>query len=140
MPNATVTASTLPSRTGSRIASPRTSAIRRSSPAARTLLQPERQHRAGEVDADHARGAAGPPRRASSATSAVPVQTSSSVSRPVSRSDANRPRAPAAVDAGAEEVVEQVVARRDRIEHPGDAIGRLVGRDVASRLNHETRR
>jgi hypothetical protein len=40
----------------------------------------------------------------------------------------NRGRAPAAIDAGTEQMIEQVISRRNRIEHSGDAIGRFVGR------------
>ena len=49
------------------------------------------------------------------------------VSRPVSSQRVDRPLPPALVDPGAEQVIEQVVARRDRIEHAGDAIRRFVG-------------
>jgi hypothetical protein len=43
-------------------------------------------------------------------------------------------RAPAAVDAGTEQVVEQVVAGRNRVEHPGDAIRSFIGSDSHSYL------
>ena len=47
---------------------------------------------------------------------------------PVSASDLNRPPPPAAIDAGAQQVVEQIVAPGDRVEHPGDA-RRAISRD-----------
>ena len=56
-------------------------------------------------------------RAAASATSPVPVQTSSSVSWPVKPSDRMARRAPVAIEPGRQHRVEQVVARRDRVEH-----------------------
>ena len=40
----------------------------------------------------------------------------------------NRGGPPPAIDAGAEEMIEKIVSRRDRIEHSGDAGRRFVGR------------
>ena len=40
----------------------------------------------------------------------------------------DRRRAPASIDAGAEEMIEQIVAGGDRIEHSGDAIRGFVRR------------
>ena len=125
-----VTASADALATGRRMASPRTSAMRSSSPAARTLRSAERQHRAGEIHADHARRARRPGAPRLERDIGRAGATSTSVSRPVSCSESIALRAPAPVDPGAEQVIEQVVARRDRIEHAGDAIGRLVGSTI----------
>ena len=60
------------------------------------------------------------------ATSAVPVQTSSSLSRPVNCSARNRAPAPVAIEAAGQNRVEQVVAAGDRVEHARDLRRRLV--------------
>ena len=109
-------------RTGRRSASPRTSVMRLRGPGRADLPDAEREHGAGEVHADHARARPTAP-RLPARRRPCPLQTSTSVSRPVRPSDANRARPPPPIDAGAQQAVEQVVARRDRIEHPGDAVG-----------------
>ena len=112
------------------MASPRTSAMRAASPAARTFCA-EREHRVREVDANDAAGAA--PRRAFQRHVRRAGAHIQQRFAPGERQRADRPRPPAPVDAGAQDMIEKVVARRDRVEHPGDAVGSLVRTLCSSR-------
>ena len=124
MPKATVTASALPSAAGSRIASPRTSAIRRLLPAAAHLVQPDAPASRRRSRRRAPRRRAGRRPRAPRPRCRADVDQRLAAGQPQRR---DRLRPPPPVDAGAEQLVQQVVPRRDRIEHPGDAIGSLVG-------------
>ena len=59
--------------------------------------------------------------RAAIARSPVPVHRSSTRSRPVSRSERMARLPPAPIDAGAEQMIEEIVAAGDRVEHARDA-------------------
>ena len=50
----------------------------------------------------------------------MPVQRSSTVSRPVKLQRADRPLSPLLVEARAEQMIEEIVALGDRIEHSGN--------------------
>ena len=86
MPNAIVIASTDAAAAGMRAASPRTSATRSASPARAIFPRPTRSI-APAKSTPTTRAAAGRARIAAIARSAVPVQRSSTRSRPVSASD-----------------------------------------------------
>ena len=131
-----VTASTDRSAAGSCMASPRSSVMCWDSPAARTFCRPR---------------ASMAPEKSTPTTRAAPGRDASHVCRARAHVEQrlaagehqrpNRGSAPAAIDAGAQEMVEKVVARRDRIEHAGDAIRRLVGswgpRRSQKRISHK---
>ena len=111
----------------SRVASPRTSVIATVERALATLSSPiaasRRRNRRRRSRA---------PARASAAAiakSAVPVQRSTMRASPARSQLADRARAPALVEAGAEDVIEEVVAAGDRVEHRRDARGGLVEGD-----------
>ena len=124
MPNAMVAASTDASATGSashrhgqieprlRSAAPSPWRGRATSIAPRSPRRPRAARRVAT-------------RAAPIATSAVPVQTSSSVSRPGELQRRDRPAPPIAIEAGRQHRVEQVVARRDRVEHARNLRGDL---------------
>ena len=101
--------------------------MRRSSDAARTFAQRESQHLAREVDADHRR-AAGARARWRSPDPPCPC-TRPAHARPRA---ARAPRLPRsrqrAIDPRAEHVIEEVVSRRDRVEHAGDSGWGFIGR------------
>ena len=114
---------------------PPAGASRRRAPAARAATARPRRPCRGRAAASPRRSprrrpapAPGRCRAAPIATSAVPVQTSSSRSRAGQRQRLDGAAPPVAVEAGREQPVEQVVARGDRVEHPGDARRRLVER------------
>ena len=128
MPNAIVTASTdaVGERDPRRVAAhERDAVVERRAPQ---LVAADAQHRAGEIDADHARRAPAARVRAAIARSAVPVQRSSTRSRAGQLQRPDRAAPPAAIDAGAQQVIEEIVAAGDRVEHPRDALGRLGDR------------
>ena len=100
---------------------------RRSRPRARSFSRPTRSI-APAKSTPTTRARRRPRRRAAIARSAVPVHRSSTRSRPVSASDRIARLPPAAIDAGAQQVVEEIVARGDRVEHARDALRRF--RDV----------
>jgi hypothetical protein len=80
------------------------------------------EHRTREVDTDDMRrrpwASTGFERHVRRPTAHIDKRLSASE---LERSD--RRRAPASIDAGTEEMVEEIVPRGDRIEHPCDAIG-----------------
>ena len=90
------------------------------------LVAAEREHRTGEIHAQYTRSAATPlacfERHVSSAGADIDQRLSTGE---LQRSDRSRP--PALVDPSAEQMIQQVVTRRDRVEHAGNAIRRLVG-------------
>jgi hypothetical protein len=85
------------------------------------LLQPDTQHGRREIDADDPAGTRGLERDVGGSRADVYELLAS---RQLEGSD--RARTPAAIDAGTEDVIEQVVARRNRVEHARDAVRRLV--------------
>src|SRR5262249_52214877 len=115
MPNATVTASTDESAAGIRVASPRTSVTSLASPARLSprapapphLVPADIEHRAREINADDARGARrrGPGGDRQIRRPRADVEHALAA-RELQRAD--RPLAPAAVDPGAEHVIEEV--------------------------------
>ena len=90
------------------------------------FVEADAQHRAGEVHADYARGRFRVQRRDRQIGRAGAQVEDARLLRQMRL--AHRARAPSRVETGAEEVIEEVVASRDRIEHRRDAIGGLVER------------
>ena len=86
------------------------------------LPQAERQHRAGKVHADDTRGTGGLERDIGRAR--AHVDQGLAAGEPERR---DGPLAPSAIDPGTQQMIEQVVPRRDCVEHARDAIGGLVG-------------
>ena len=93
-------------------------------PGARDLPASDAQHRAGEIDADHARRGRPRAHRRDREVGGAGAE----IEHPLAAGERERPDralAPPRVDAGAEQMVQEVVPRRDRVEHPGNALGRL---------------
>ena len=124
MPKATVTASADRSAAGRLVASPRTSVTRLSSRRRRSLAAPTPSI-APAKSTPMTRRAAGECVTAAIATSPVPVHTSITRFSTGELQRFNRALAPALVDAGAEKVVEEIVALGDGVEHAGDFLRRL---------------
>jgi hypothetical protein len=97
----------------------------RRQPALRRLLSRPSQHRAGEINAEHARGAA---RSAGRSDRNIAGAGAHVKQRFTSRKSQrlNRTPPPVAIETGREHAVQQIVTRRNRVEHTRDAIGRLV--------------
>ena len=124
MPNATVTASTDCEATGTRVASPRTSVTPRPAEDEASFCWPTRSM-APAKSTPTTRLAPGRASRAAIARSAVPVQRSTTRSLPGELQGSDRAAPPAAIDAGAQQVVEKIVSAGNGVEHAGDPFGRL---------------
>jgi len=96
----------------------------------RKLLLTDAQHRRGEVNADDASGW-----RLTRSSSDREVGGSRAEIKDALAScegqGANCGTTPASVDAGAQQVIEEVVPAGNRVEHAGDTLGRL--REIGTR-------
>jgi hypothetical protein len=96
----------------------------RREPVRRHLQRCQSQHLTGKVDADHRGGGLRAQRRHGKITGpGAEVQDARPGLEPELR---DRPGPPPRIQAGAEDVIEEVVARRDRVEHPGNPRRGLV--------------
>ena len=125
IPKAIVAASHVAVPTGMQVASPRTSRIERTRSSEAIFGLAQAKHRAGEVDADD--------RCTGNSTNCRDREIGGPVHRSRTRALGREAQgvhglvAPSAIEPGAEDAVQQVVPRRDGIEHPGNAGRGLVG-------------
>ena len=99
--------------------------------ACRTLPRPSLQHLAGKIDADHAAA-----RDPSHGGQREIRRTGAEIEHAGAGRQFERIHghvAPAPIEARAQNVIQQVVARRDRVEHARDAAGRLVDHGAGGR-------
>ena len=117
---------------GMRVASPRTSRMRVLRPSARTFASPSRSISPAKSTptTGAARRAA---RRSRPRDRAVPVHRSSTRAPACERERIHRAVPPAAIEAGTEHVIQQVVARRDRVEHARRCARASCRRQASSR-------
>ena len=106
-----------------RVASPRTSAIRSASRRRRSCPA-RRAASPREIDADDARGRRPRLDRGDRQVGRPGAEVEHALAAG-QRQRLNRALPPAAIDARAQQMIEEIVAARDRIEHPRDASGRL---------------